>query len=137
MKTLKFTPELCRQILEGIKTSTWRLFDDKDLQEADLLTLLNTETLEPIGTATITKLYTKTLGTLEEADWEGHERFASEEEMYTTYRQYYGDKVTEDTKVKIISFQFKPLLSDIDGEKVTFVETMKNPRAHARGIWRH
>lgn len=123
MKTLKFTSQLCQQILQGAKTSTWRLFDDKDLQETDLLTLLNKETLEPIGTATITKLYVKTLGTLEEADWEGHERFTSEEEMYATYRQYYGDQVTKDTEVKIISFQFKPLLSDVDGEKVSIVET--------------
>jgi len=31
MKTLKFAPDLCAQILAGTKTSTWRLFDDKNL----------------------------------------------------------------------------------------------------------
>lgn len=31
MKTIKFTPELSEQIIAGTKTSTWRLFDDKDL----------------------------------------------------------------------------------------------------------
>jgi uncharacterized protein YqfB (UPF0267 family) len=108
-KSLKFTPQLCEQILQGSKTSTWRLFDDKDLQKGDVLEFLNKETLKKFGTATIITLYTKTLGTLEDSDWEGHERFASDEEMYATYRQYYGDSVNPDTEVKIISFDFKPL----------------------------
>jgi hypothetical protein len=110
MKTLKFTPQLCEQILLGKKTSTWRLFDDKDLREGDALVLLNKETLETIGTAVITTLYKKTLGSLEESDWTGHERFSSEEEMYVTYRKYYGDAVDQNTEVKIISFSFKALL---------------------------
>ena len=111
MKTLKFKPYLCEQILEGKKTSTWRLFDDKNLQKGDLLTFLNKDALVPFGTATISKLCVKTLGTLEETDWEGHERFSSEEEMYATYRRYYGDKVTSVTEVKIISFVFSPFLT--------------------------
>ena len=106
MKTLKFKPHLVEQILRGQKTSTWRLFDEKDLQEGDQLTFLNKESLEAFGTATIASLYTKTLGTLEDADWKGHERFASEEEMYATYRSYYGDGVGPETEVKIISFDF-------------------------------
>lgn len=110
MKSLKFTPELCKKILSGEKTSTWRLFDDKDLKGGDVLILLNKETLETIGTAIITNLYTKTLSTLEESDWIGHERFDSEEEMYATYRKYYGDAVDQNTEVKIISFSFKVLL---------------------------
>lgn len=79
MKTLKFTPELCEQILADTKTSTWRLFDDKDLTVGDTLTFVNKQTLESFGIGEITHLYTKTLGTLEENDWIGHERFASEE----------------------------------------------------------
>lgn len=106
MKTLKFTPELCAQILAGTKTCTWRLFDDKDLTVGDELTFVNKQTLESFGTGEITHVYIKTLGTLEESDWIGHERFASEEEMYATYRQYYGDTVSPDTKVKIIHFTF-------------------------------
>jgi len=106
MKTLKFAPELCIQILQGTKTSTWRLFDDKDLQTGDVLQFINKETLVEFGVATITSLHTKTLGTLDDSDWEGHERFSSEEEMYVTYRKYYGDKVSPDTEVKIIHFNF-------------------------------
>lgn len=106
MKTLKFVPHLVDRIIQGEKTSTWRLFDDKDLQEGDALSFINKETGEVFGTAVITSLYSKTLGALEDADWEGHERFASEEEMYVTYRTYYGDKVNEDSEVKIITFEF-------------------------------
>jgi len=107
MKTLKFTSKLCEQILEGTKTSTWRLFDDKDLKTGDKLEFINKETMETIGLATLTSLYTKTLSTLDDTDWKGHERYPSEEAMYKAYREYYGDKVTGDTEIKIISFDFK------------------------------
>ncbi len=106
MKTLKFTPDLCVQILSGTKTSTWRLFDDKDLQVGDELIFVNKETLKSFGTALITSVVIKTLGTLEEADWAGHERFASDEVMYQTYRSFYGDKVSADTEVKLLQFTF-------------------------------
>lgn len=117
MKTLKFASELCSQILSGEKTSTWRLFDDKDLQTGDELVFLNKENLEQFGTAKITTLYTKTLSTLDERDWKGHERYPSEKAMYEAYRGYYGDKVTKDTEVKIISFAFKPRLKSNAGER--------------------
>lgn len=123
MKTLKFKTHLCDKILDGSKTSTWRLFDDKDLQIGDELEFINKDTGETFGTATITSLYVKTLGTLEDKDWEGHERFLSDEEMYETYRSYYGDKVNEDSEVKILSFSFYPLLCEFRGETVSFVDT--------------
>jgi uncharacterized protein YqfB (UPF0267 family) len=105
-KTLKFTPELTAKILSGEKTSTWRLFDDKNLQNGDRLIFINKGTGEQFGQAIITSLHTKTLGALNDADWIGHERFTSEEEMYVAYRKYYGDKVNKDSGVKIISFKF-------------------------------
>lgn len=106
MKTLKFKPQLCEEIIRGTKTSTWRLFDDKDLQVGDQLEFVNKETMRVVGTGLITSLYTKTLSTLNDQDWAGHERYASEEAMYEVYRGYYGDKVTKDTEVKIITFSF-------------------------------
>lgn len=54
MKTLKFTSHLSEKILKGDKTSTWRLFDDKDLKEEDELIFINKETNEEFGTAKIT-----------------------------------------------------------------------------------
>tara|TARA_B100000508_G_scaffold137062_1_gene130913 strand:- start:449 stop:781 length:333 start_codon:yes stop_codon:yes gene_type:complete len=108
MKTLKFKPHLCEQILSGEKTSTWRLFDDKDLQPGDRAVFLNKETLEAIGVATLNTIVTKTLGTLVESDWEGHEKYESDEEMYATYRSYYGDQVGPNSELKIIDFTFTP-----------------------------
>lgn len=108
MKTLKFAPDLVEKILAGEKTATWRLFDDKDLQEGDELTFINKETGEIFGSAKITSLYIKTLGTLTDEDWVGHERFSSDEEMYATYKQYYGDNVGPNSEVKILSFDFTP-----------------------------
>lgn len=107
MKTLKFRPELVKKIISGEKTSTWRIFDDKNLTIGDELTFINKETLEIFGYAKITSLYEKTLGTLSDDDWKGHERFSSEEEMYETYRKYYGEGVNKNTKVKILTFDFK------------------------------
>lgn len=106
-KTLKFTPELSEKILLGEKTTTWRLFDDKDLRKGDRLIFVNKASGKQFGQAVITSIRTKTLGTLTDEDWEGHERFASEQAMYDTYRKYYGDKVGKDSEVKIISFRFR------------------------------
>jgi hypothetical protein len=44
MKTLKFAANLVPLILSGEKTSTWRLFDDKDLQVGDELEFINKNT---------------------------------------------------------------------------------------------
>ena len=94
-------------IQAGEKRSTFRIYDEKDLQTGDEVVFINKDTGEQFGTATLSEVREKTLGTLSDVDWEGHERFASEDEMYATYRRYYGDTVGPDTTVKIISFNFK------------------------------
>ncbi|MCA9358792.1 ASCH domain-containing protein [Candidatus Kaiserbacteria bacterium] len=109
MKNLKFKSELCELILSGEKTATWRLFDDKDLQVGDEIQFVNKETGETIGDGEILKLKVTSLGSLQEEDWIGHEKYSSPEEMYKTYRGYYGDKVGPDTKLKIIDFSFQKL----------------------------
>ncbi|MEI6477746.1 MAG: ASCH domain-containing protein [bacterium] len=103
-KTLKFKPHLAEQIRQGTKVSTWRLFDDKDLQDGDVVGLIENGIEAPFATARITKTAEKTLGSLQEEDWVGHERFASDEEMYATFRKYYGPEVGPETVVKIIWF---------------------------------
>lgn len=94
-------------ILSGAKTATWRLFDDKDLMVGDEIEFINIETGKVIGTGKITKLKLTTLDSLDESDWNGHENFASEAEMYETYRGYYGHKVGPDSELKIIHFTFQ------------------------------
>lgn len=112
MKKLKFDPKLCGEILIGSKTSTWRLFDDKDLMIGDEVDFVNRETLESIGKGIITGIKLKTFSTLTEADWIGHERYNSEADMYKTYRGYYGKQVSPDSTVKIIHFTFTPNKAD-------------------------
>ena len=109
MKSLKFYTPLAKQIEAGDKWSTWRLFDDKNLQAGDEVMFINKDTGDQFGAATLTDVQEKTLGTLTDEDWEGHEHFASEEEMYSTYRQYYSESVGPETVVKIIQFRFQKL----------------------------
>ncbi len=104
-KTIKFRDYLVELVVDGKKDSTWRLFDDKDLQEGDEVDLINWNTKEKFAEAILTEVREKKLGQLVEADFDGHEKFESEEAMYAAYRTYYGDRVGPDTVVKIIRFK--------------------------------
>jgi len=105
LKTLKFAPDLVPLVLSGEKTVTWRLFDDKNLQVGDELALVNKGTGEEFAKAYITSLKAKTLGQITSDDYSGHETYSGQEEMMETYRKYYGDKVTQETEVKILKFE--------------------------------
>jgi len=104
MKTLKFRPHLVTEILEGRKTSTWRVFDEKDLTVGDQLELINKETLKVFARAEITNVREKPLGEIEEEDFKGHEKYENREAMFAEYKKYYGDRVNEETVVKMIEF---------------------------------
>jgi len=112
MKTLKFDHELAQEILKGKKTSTWRLFDDKDLSVDDQVKVIDKvnpdapETWQVIGMGKVIEVVEKHLGDITPQDMEGHEDFSSKEEMLRTYKQYYGDRVKFETPVKIIYFKF-------------------------------
>ncbi len=105
MKTLKFKPDLVSKVLDGSKTTTWRIDDDKDLQEGDEIVFLNSDTKEKFAKAKIVYVRSKKLGEVEEQDFdEGHERYESKEAMIESYRSYYGKDVTLDSDLKIIKF---------------------------------
>jgi len=114
MKTIKFRPALAQLILEGKKNTTWRLFDDKDLQVGDVVEMkirndAGEVLREAFGHATITEVSEKTIKDLDDRDWEGHERFPDEEAMYAAYRTYYpGHEIGSSTLVKIIHFTLRP-----------------------------
>src|SRR5690349_4202618 len=114
MKTLKFEHGPAQLIINGTKTATWRLYDDKDLAVNDVIGLVDKvdpsqpETWQVIGTARIESIIQKRLGDLEPADYDGHEHFASHQAMLQTYRDYYGPQVDEHTPVKILRFTFEP-----------------------------
>lgn len=107
MKTLKFKSNLIEEILSGVKTSTWRLFDDKDLQKGDELILIEKENGKEFARAIITSITEKKLGDLEESDFEGHGRYESEEKMYEAYKKYYGREVNSESLLKIIYFKLQ------------------------------
>lgn len=104
-KQLKFASPLIPLILSGEKTSTWRLFDDKDLTTGDMFEILEQGTLRAFGLAEITSVTEKPLGELTEEDKKGHEKFANNEELYATYKNYYQQEVTPQTMIKLISFK--------------------------------
>ncbi len=105
MKSLKFRPDLVKDVLAGRKTTTWRLFDDKDLREGDCIELLNWETGEKFADAQITRITEKQVADVSEADYEGHERYENQEVLLKTLQGYYGERVNLETVVKIIEFK--------------------------------
>ncbi len=104
-KTIKFRDNLAKLVLAGEKDLTWRLFDDKSFSKGEEVDLINWNTKEKFGEATLMQVWEKKMSELQGSDFDGHEKFASEEEMYATYRTYYGDKVGPDTTVKVIRFK--------------------------------
>jgi hypothetical protein len=102
-KIIKFTPELTDLIKQGKKTTTWRLFDDKNLSEGDsiILATRDGEKVTTFGRTQIKKVSLRTFKTLKPEDYIGHEPV---EDLISGYRKYYGDKVDLDTEVKIIHF---------------------------------
>lgn len=67
MKTIKFTPELTELVKNGSKTTTWRVFDEKDLKEGDriILATRDEDTVTEFGEATITKVTIRTISTIQ------------------------------------------------------------------------
>lgn len=107
MKRLKFDADLIQRILSGEKTSTWRLFDDKDLSVGDKLGFVNVDDDFVFAKAVITDIKEKTFAEITKEDFETHEKYSSKEEMLKTYQGYYGDEVNENSIVKIIIFELE------------------------------
>lgn len=104
-KRLKFKSELIAPILDGQKSATWRLNDDKNLAVDDILQLVDARTGEVFAVAQIDEVLSKRIGELTESDKLGHEPFESDEAMYTEFKKYYGDAVGPSSVVKIVRFR--------------------------------
>ena len=119
MKTLKFEHHQARLIAEGKKKATWRLYDDKELSVDDEIRIVDKvspevpDSWQVIGHAKVNEVVEKRLGDVTPEDMKGHEIFNSDEEMLVKYRSYYGERVTLDTPVKIIYFDFTPTTGEI------------------------
>jgi ribonuclease HI len=118
MKTLKFNHNDAQQVLAGEKTTTWRLYDDKDLSVDDEIKFIdkvspdNPDTWEVIGKAVVTEVREKKLKDVSKYDMKGHTVFSSPDEVLSYYKDIYGERVTLDTIVKIVFFKFSPSIGE-------------------------
>jgi ribonuclease HI len=110
MKTIKLDHQLAQMVRDGAKTATWRIYDDKDLSVNDEVELVDKvdpqqpDTWQVFAHAVIDTIVEKRLGDIHDADFEGHEKFNTPEEMIATYRRYYGPQVDKQTPVKMVHF---------------------------------
>lgn len=107
LKTLTFDAHLVPLILNGSKTTTWRLFDDKDLQSGDRVEFLGRPEKKSFALAKIIEVIEKRFQDLDETDWVGHEKFSSDDEMYRWYSEAYKAEVGPGTLLKIVHFEIK------------------------------
>lgn len=105
MKSLKFVPHLAEMIIRGEKTTTWRLFDDKDISAGDDFIFVNKETGKEFAEAKILTVKEKVIADINDEDKMGHEKVGTQVEMYATYRKYYGDRVVPEAPVKVVKFK--------------------------------
>lgn len=119
MKTLKLDHILAQQVRDGAKTSTWRLYDDKDIRVNDEVELIDkvkaadSSTWQSIGTARVNMVLEKRLGDITKSDMNGHGEYLSQEAMLADFRKHYGPQVTLDTPAKIIHFTMSKNNNDI------------------------
>ena len=107
MKKLKFAGNLPELILSGEKNTTWRIEDDKNLCVGDEILLIRVSDLSQFAVAVLVDVVEKKFYELDDCDWDGHEKFSSDIEMYKTYSNYYSKEIGPDSKVKIIKFDLK------------------------------
>lgn len=110
-------------IAAGIKTSTWRMFDDKDLTVNDTVELIDKvipdqpQNWKSIGMGHINRVIEKRLGDISERDYDAGNMYESPEAMLAVFQGHYGSNVTWDTPVKIVNFDFIPK-AQADGSTV-------------------
>src|SRR3954468_9624565 len=98
------------------------MFDDKDLSVSDQIKIVDKVNRDDpgswqvIGQATVTEVVEKLLGKVTEQDMQSHEAFGSRDEILEHYQGYYGRRVSWETPVKIIYFDFEPTTGDTPTE---------------------
>lgn len=103
MKSLKFAEKLIEPILDWQRTITWRVNDDKNLSEGDILALCDIRG-NRFANARIVSAVQTTFGELTEEQKKEH-GFDSDEQMHSAFSGYYGFEVNRNTELKMIRFQ--------------------------------
>lgn len=126
MKQLKFDHNFAEAIQTGEKTETFRVNDDKDIKQGDLIQLVDKvdgdrpATWIITGELSIISVFETPLGSLSEEHIMRVDSFSSIEEMIQTFRRFYGEYVDEKTLIKVLVFEYfaydKPIkfLDNID-----------------------
>lgn len=113
MKTLKLNHAAAKQVLEGRRTSTWRMNDDKnlsvndDIELVDKVNSLRPDTWRAIGVAHVDRIIEKRLGDINDEDFIGAGPAATTESLVDNFKVYYGDSVDLDSPIKMVHFSFK------------------------------
>lgn len=113
MKMLKLNHAEALAIQSG-KRTTWRLFDDKDLSVNDVVQLVDKvkpgepETWKIIGVAQVMKITEKQVAELSALELE-EQNFSSKKALIDDFSFFYSRKVTPETVVKVVSFNFTQL----------------------------
>lgn len=100
--------------IQSGKRTTWRLFDDKDLSVNDVVQLVDkvkpveAESWSPIGVAQITQIAEKPIAELSTAELE-EQNFSSQKALIDDFSFFYSRKLTPETTLKIVRFNFTQL----------------------------
>lgn len=136
MKTLKFKHEDAQAILEGRKVGTWRFYDDKDLSVDDKVRIIDKTVPDSppdwrvIGDGHITEIIEKKLGAITSEEMAAHyPPFNSQEQALDYYQAEYGERVTMNTPLKIVHFNFKPTV----GETATQAMLLEEAKMYTDG----
>lgn len=107
MRAFKFRAKHIKPINKGIKTTTWRLFDDaKEVKPGDHVEFLNREDDKRFAIVQVISVEEKTFKDLNVSDWEGHGFFSSDEEMISTYRDIYKrDDIDMGTSLRVVKYK--------------------------------
>lgn len=104
VRMLKFSDPLPELILKGEKTTTWRVGGSGEGVAVGNKLSLCDDSGQEFAKAEVVDVNDTIFDELNDDDKEGHEKFASDSEMYETYCGYYGE-VTSKTNVKVIKFK--------------------------------
>lgn len=125
MKTLKFIEDQIADIESGKQTTTWRLFDDKDLNVGDEIQFVNSNTANVFGYATINEIVIKRIIDLDEQDKQGHRVYENDLEILDAFRRFYGSEVTPKSIVKVVKYSFHKQRQPNNDEPKIIVRELK------------
>lgn len=101
---LKFADVFVDRILNGEKTSTFRIALDPEIEEGKPCWLCDSDG-DRIVLKRIQRIYNMTIKEAAKAEFSGHKSYASEEKLVEAMRMYYPDRdVHEHTRIDVVKW---------------------------------